>query len=100
MVMVTLKLQPYGGIELAIVLHHPFFNFLKTARFFVGGPTWWYESMQKAAVARMVQQTYDGYEPSGNSVAADVARWEEREYENDEPSQTLQYLLKKKKLSN
>ena len=25
-VTVTIELQPYGGIELAIVLHHPFFD--------------------------------------------------------------------------
>ena len=38
-VTVTLELQPYRGIELVIVFHHPFFNiFLEIARFFGGVP--------------------------------------------------------------
>ena len=52
---------------------------------------------KEVAVARMVQQNHDGYEPRGDSVGANVVRWEEHEdVDNDhEPCKTLQNLLKK-----
>ena len=52
---------------------------------------------KEATFARMVQHNHDGYEPHGDSVAGNIARWEEREDEDDEPCKTLQSLLKKNK---
>ena len=43
----------------------------------------------------MVQHNHDGYEPRGDSVAGNTARWEECENVDDEPCKTLQSLLKK-----
>ena len=52
---------------------------------------------KEATVARIVQHNHDGYEPRGDSVAGNTARWEERENVDDEPCKTLQSLLKKNK---
>jgi hypothetical protein len=53
---------------------------------------------KEVTVARMVQLNHDGNEPRGDSVAANTARWEEREdVDDDEPCKTLQNLLKKHK---
>ena len=52
---------------------------------------------KEATVVRMVQHNHDGYEPRGDSVAGNTARWEECENVDDEPCKTLQSLLKKNK---
>ena len=45
----------------------------------------------------MVQQTYDGHEPRGDSVAANVARWEEHEDE-DEPCKNITKSVEEKEI--
>ena len=50
---------------------------------------------KETTVARMmVQYNHDGYEPCVDSVAGNIARWEERENVDDEPCKSL---LKKNK---
>ena len=51
---------------------------------------------KEATAARIVQHNHDGYEPRGDGVAGNTARWEERENVDDEPCKTLQSLSKNK----
>jgi hypothetical protein len=52
---------------------------------------------KEVAVARMVQLNHDGNGPHGDNVAANTARWEEREDVDDESCKILQNLLQKHK---